>query len=97
MLTNINKTLPSFLERFNFEGKKKESRIIKTWDNLIQQSLGDKFVGQSAVQLFKNDLLIIECINSVWAQEFKFREREIIQAVNQYFRKNKIKRVKFVW
>ena len=97
MLVQINKALPSFLRRFNFEGKKKESKIAQNWDNLIQQALGNKFVGQSTIQIFKNDLLIVECLDSVWAQEFKFQEKEIIRVVNQYFGKSKIKRVKFVW
>ncbi|HHD92658.1 MAG TPA: DUF721 domain-containing protein [Candidatus Portnoybacteria bacterium] len=97
MLIEIKKTLPTFLKRINLDGKKQESNLIKNWDSLIQEILGDRFANQSVIQAFKEDLLIVECFNSVWAQEFKFREKEIIKKVNQYFRKNKINRIKFVW
>jgi len=97
MLVKLKKTLPSFWAKFNLGERKKETALIKSWDNSISKAIGGKFSGQSRILVFEKDLVVIECLNSVWAQEFKFREKKIIQWINQYFGKNKISRIKFVW
>lgn len=71
-------------------------KLQKNWEQIIEVSAGEKFKKRSKPVKIKNRTLMVDCTNSVWANEFLMRRERILKEVNGKFKKLKIEKIVFV-
>lgn len=80
-------------------GLEKNFRIIdlkNSWDELLIKAAGDKFINKSKIVNEKNEVLIVDCLNSVWANELKIREGRILEEIKKRYNGLRINKISFI-
>lgn len=72
------------------------SEFKKKWDEILIKAVGAKFINKSKVANLKNEVLIIDCLNSVWANELKMRELRILEEIKKQRSDLKISKISFI-
>lgn len=96
MLIQIKKILPAKLRRLGLEKAMRFSELQKKWDRMISQALGGHFQKKSRPLKIKNEVLLVHCLNSVWANELQMKERIILEKIRKAFRDIVVERIKFI-
>lgn len=71
-------------------------KIKDGWEEIIENSLGQKFVGKSKPLKFKNKFLMVRCRNSVWANELQIKENLVLKETKIKFKSLALERIKFM-
>jgi predicted nucleic acid-binding Zn ribbon protein len=73
------------------------AQVIAAMEEEIYKRWGDDGRRGITVKYFKQGAIAVSCTSSVWAQEIKLREKELLDAVKQKIGgKAPIERVRFV-
>lgn len=75
---------------FQFAGLKNE------WDDILEKIAGRGFKNKSKPINLKNDVLMVDCLNSVWANEFKLREARILEEIKKRKLRIKVEKISFI-
>lgn len=96
MWTSLKKIIPQAAGRLSLKEGLKESEFLNNWDNHLGKCLGDNFKKKSRPVSFKDKILVVDCLNSVWASELNLRQEKIINWLKKKLGRNKIKKIKFI-
>ena len=72
------------------------SLVVEFVTARIQEFWGIKAAEMAKVVSLKKGVLAISCINSIIAQEIKFKHNKLINATNEKFGKDTVKKLKIV-
>jgi len=75
---------------FQFNGLKNE------WDGVLEKIAGGGFKNKSKPINLKNDVLMVDCLNSVWANELKLREARILEEIKKRKIRIRVEKIRFV-
>lgn len=96
MWTSIKKIIPGKIKALGLEKEMELLKLQSGWDNLIGDFLGDKFKKKSKIIKLKNKVLFVDCLNSVWANEFQMKEVRLMKGIHGNFRASDIERIRFI-
>lgn len=96
MLTSIGKILPLKVRQLGMEEELRFKKIKDGWNEIIKDSLGEKFENKSKPLKLKNKFLTVRCKSSVWSNEFQIKEDLVLKAVKKKFRSLVLERIKFM-
>lgn len=66
------------------------------WEDILEKIAGDKFKNKSKPVNLKNEVLVVDCLNSVWANELKLRELRILEEIKKRNKQIKIEKISFI-
>jgi len=92
----ILKILSPKIKAWGLEKGFLKAQLYRQWDDLISNSLGEKFKKKSQPLKISRDTLIVSCLNPLWANEFFLQSQILLNFLEKKFPKLKIKKIKFV-
>lgn len=72
------------------------AELKNCWDDILAKIIGDKFKNKSRPINIKNEVLAVDCLNSVWAGELKLRELRILEEIKKRNNRIKIEKISFI-
>ena len=96
MWTTIKKILPFNVNKLGLGEILEFNEICNNWDKILDNFFGVRFKNKSKPVSLKNKVLIVDCLNSIWASELQLKQPKIIEAVNKKFGKDIIEKIKFI-
>jgi predicted nucleic acid-binding Zn ribbon protein len=88
----IGEILKRYLNRSGFLKKLNDYKVFLRWEDIV----GDKVAMYAKPYRIKGSTLWVVVSNSVWLQELKFLEKEIIKQIQIDLKEKKIKKIYFV-
>jgi predicted nucleic acid-binding Zn ribbon protein len=83
MLSSIGGDLQKSLNKAGIARQIEAVQVCEKWEEVIAGIFGKQVIGQSQALHFKNGTLTIAVLSPVLAQEFKFKEEEILKEINR--------------
>ena len=74
----------------------KFTQLKNNWEEILEGAVGEKFKNKSRPVGFKNNVLTVDCLNSVWANEFKLREFRVLEEIRKKQKQIKIEKIVFI-
>lgn len=96
MWTSLKKILPSKIRSWGMERAVKFYEIQQGWDDVLRGLLGPIWTKKSKPVKLTNEILFVDCLNSIWANELQIKEERILKAVREKFKKSEIERIRFI-
>lgn len=81
MFEKLGKILPSKLERPGVSGQIRAAMIVDASQKVLDEMF-DEWRGECKIKTFKEGKLHIVCTSSVYAQEIRLYEEDIMSAIN---------------
>lgn len=94
--TSIAWVIPNKIKSLGLEQIWRLVELKDDWDNILQRVAGDKFKNKSRPINLKNETLIVDCLNSIWANELRLREQRILEEIKKRSKPIKIVKISFV-
>jgi len=85
-----------FTKKTSFARQVQASLIIEFANELVKELFGKKGSEQLKVVSLKNKVITIYCTNPIIAQEIKFKQNKLINAINDKYGDNLSNRLKIV-
>ena len=89
-METINRIIEDILIELGFENLYYAGILKRNWDNVV----GNLISKVSLPEKIEKETLFIKCSNPAWKQELYFFKDEIINNINEFFKKNVIDNVK---
>lgn len=83
MLEGIGGALRQSIQRAGIVKQIEAVTICDLWEEVVCDCFGSQIKQQSQAVYFKKGVLVVAVLNAVLAQEFKFKETELIKLLNQ--------------
>ncbi|OGZ33791.1 MAG: hypothetical protein A2174_02145 [Candidatus Portnoybacteria bacterium RBG_13_41_18] len=96
MWAAIKKILPLNINKLGLGPILAFGELNIEWDNLLTGILGFNFKNVAKPVSIKNNILVVDCLNSVWASELQIHQEKIIAQVNKFFKKEPIQKIIFI-
>ena len=96
MWTPLKKIIPQAASRLRVGEGLKQGDFLNNWDQHIGTCLGEGFKKKSKPVSFKNKILVIDCLNSVWASEFNLRREKLMRWLKKKLGRDKIEKIKII-
>jgi predicted nucleic acid-binding Zn ribbon protein len=96
MWTTIKKILPFNVRKLGLGQILELNEICSGWDKILENLFGEGFKNKARPVSLKDKILIVDCMNSVWAGELQLKQSKIIQQINNIFGKELVKKIKFI-
>ena len=90
-MQHIHTAIRSFLKKSGLNNGVEQQKALKLWG----EAVGNKISKNTKPISVKNGTLLIKTTNSVWKQELQIQKTEIIKKLNNKFKKNIIKEIRF--
>ncbi len=94
MLDSIGGDLQQSLNKAGITRQIDAVRVCERWEKVISGIFGKQVTGKSQALHFKNGTLTVAVLSPVLAQEFRFKEEEILKEINEG-RKDKVRKIRF--
>lgn len=94
MLDSIGSDLQRSLNKAGITRQIDAVRVCEKWEKVIAGIFGPQVSGKSQALHFKNGTLTVAVLSPVLAQEFKFKEEEILEGINAG-RQEKVRKLRF--
>ncbi|KKT25992.1 MAG: hypothetical protein UW11_C0022G0024 [Parcubacteria group bacterium GW2011_GWA2_43_9b] len=94
--TSISWVIPKKIKQFGIERLFQFSDLKNEWDAILAKTAGDKFKNKSKPINLKNEVLVVDCLNSVWANELRLREIRILEEIKNKNSQLKINKISFI-
>lgn len=97
MWTSLKRLLPSKIRGLGLEKEIEFFNLKKNWDNVLGDTLGRGFKEKSRPEKLKNGVLVVNCLNSVWANELQMREEIILEKIKKSLAKPAlVEKIRFI-
>jgi len=96
VLIQIKKILPAKLRRLGLEKAVEFEKMRHDWDGILSAAVDPAWQKKSRPLKIKNEVLLVHCLNSVWANELQMKERIILEKIRKAFRNIVVERIKFI-
>jgi phosphopantetheine adenylyltransferase len=94
-LTSLKDLLSDSIKRAKISDQVDAIRIFEYFKKEIGEKIGERALNRLKLVSFKNGVLKISILSSALASEIKLHEQEIINNINQQFKKKVIKKLLF--
>ncbi|MDQ3098339.1 MAG: DUF721 domain-containing protein [bacterium] len=71
------------------------ARVVEVVQKNIGNILGEKAIGNVRVKNFKDGVLTLSVVSSVWAHEVRMKERKLVFNLHEILQKGTIKKVRY--
>lgn len=88
----IGDVLLSVLKRKGLASKIEENILLKLWPKAV----GPQIASKTKPDSFKNGILFVKTVSSVWVQQLHFVKQDILDKFNQLSGKQTIKEIRFL-
>lgn len=95
MLNPIGDYLKKSVNKAGVDKQVRAAQICQFWQAIVGEIFGRGVAQKSQAIRFKNGTLTIAVLNSVLAQEFKFKESEIKSGINNRAKEEIVKKIRF--
>ena len=90
-MQHIQTAIRTFLRKSGLNSGVEQQKALRLWGEIV----GNKISKNTEPISVKNGTLLIKTTNSVWKQELQIQKTEIIKKLNNKFKKNIIKEIRF--
>ncbi len=94
MLDSIGGDLQRSLNKAGIARQIEAVQVCDKWEEIISGIFGKQVAGKSQALHFKNGTLTVAVLSPVLSQEFKFKEEEILEKINEG-RQDKVRKLRF--
>jgi len=94
MLHSIGGDLQMSLNKAGISKQIDAVQVCDLWEKAISKIFGAQVSEQTQAMYFKNGTLAVAVLSPVLAQEFRFKEEEIIKEINRG-RSDKVRKIRF--
>lgn len=95
-LVQISDLLQKTLNRAGINRQVEAARICDYYHNALQKTdINKKALETSKAIYYRNNILTVAVLGSVWAQEIQMRQYLIVEEINNYFQKDIVSRIIF--
>lgn len=96
MWTAIQKIIPRKIRQLGLGTIIYLFQLQKDWEDLTVKIAGPIFVKKSKPIQLQNKILIVDCLNSVWANEFQMKEQELLREINKKYKNALVEKIRFI-
>ncbi|PJE59921.1 MAG: hypothetical protein COU85_01140 [Candidatus Portnoybacteria bacterium CG10_big_fil_rev_8_21_14_0_10_44_7] len=96
MWLSLKKIIPGTAKRLKLKESLAAGQFLTNWDQEIEGCLGDGFAQKSKPVALKNKILVVDCLNSVWAAELNLRQEKILRWIKKKLGRDKVEKIKFI-
>ena len=90
-MQHIQTAIQNFLKNSGLKSGVEQQKALKLWG----EAVGNKISKNTKPISVKNGTLLIKTTNPVWKQELQIQKTEIIKKLNNKFKRNIIKEIRF--
>lgn len=94
-LVGLNPFLNQAVNRAGIDKNIKAAGICDLWDKIIFEMFDKVFIEKCKAIRFKDGVLVVAVLGSVFAQELEMQKYEIMEAINKEIGRNIVERIKF--
>ncbi|MDD5589567.1 MAG: DUF721 domain-containing protein [Candidatus Portnoybacteria bacterium] len=94
--TALKRMLPETVQKLNLGPVLEFNQLTICWDGILAEELGEPFRKVSKPISLKNKILLVDCLNSTWAQELQFKCEPIKERANKLLQKETICQIRFI-
>jgi predicted nucleic acid-binding Zn ribbon protein len=69
--------------------------LRKRWDEIINEAIDPAFKNKSKAVSLEKNILLVDCLNTVWAAEMRFKEEKIIEKIKEKT-EIRVEKIKFI-
>ena len=91
-LQPIGEVLFSVFKKKGMASKLEENALLKIWP----QAVGAQIAAKTKPESFRNGILFVKTVSSVWVQQLHFVKQDILDKLNQLSGKPAIKEIRFL-
>lgn len=95
MWTSLNKLIYKKSKSLAFKKAIAFSDLQLKWDEIIGESIHPDFSKKSKPYKIESKTIMVDCLNSVWANEFQFKEENILNKIKEKF-ELEVEKIRFV-
>ena len=95
MLNSISGYLKKSINKAGINKQVEAAQVCQFWQEVIKDIFGRAVAEKSQAIKFKNGAITVAVLSSVLAQEFKFKEGEIMEGINKRVGYNAVRKVRF--
>ena len=95
-LEKVQNLLPRMVQRAGISRQLEASMVCEAVDKEIKRIFGDRLGGQAKALYYRENTLTLAVLNSVLAQEIRFREAEMLDFLNKRFGEGKVERIRYL-
>jgi len=96
MFVSVQKLLPAKLRNLGLKKEFDFNNLKKNWDQIIVAALGQGFENKSRPLFFEYNVLTVDCLNSVWANELRLKETLLLKILQKEFKEIKTEKIHFM-
>ncbi|MBI4709323.1 MAG: DUF721 domain-containing protein [Candidatus Portnoybacteria bacterium] len=96
MWVTLKKILPFTINKLNLGPVLEFNQLALGWDKILVELFGEVYRNKTKPVSFKDKVLIVDCLNSIWASDLQLKQIRIIQHLNQLFGKELIEKMRFI-
>ncbi|MCK5032098.1 MAG: DUF721 domain-containing protein [Calditrichia bacterium] len=89
---NIQKVLNKVLKNYSLENQVKKEQLFNNWDKIIGKELAEKC---SPIKI-ENNILFLKAKNSVWRNELKLRQNDLLNIIHENTGNKLIMNIRFI-
>lgn len=94
--TSIAWVMPKKIRTLGLEKFFQFAELKDDWDKILTRAINIKFIRKSRPINLKNETLVVDCLNSIWANELKIRELRILEEIKKTAPQIKIEKISFI-
>jgi len=95
MLNPIGEYLKKSINKAGIGKEVEAARVCQFWKTIIEKVFSREIAEKSKALRFKNGTLVVAVSSPVLAQEFRFRESEIVERLNKKSGSDIIRKIRF--
>jgi predicted nucleic acid-binding Zn ribbon protein len=95
MLTKLSSSISFQVNRLGLGKEIEAARVCAFWDKIITEKFDQTASEKSKAIRFKDKILTVAVLSSVWAQEFQYNQQDIIEKINKKFGRNIVEKIRF--
>jgi len=96
MTIQIKNLLQQSVNRAGITKEVRAAVVCNEFDKIITGIFGNKAKNKVKAQYVKNNTLTVAVLSSVWGQEIKLHEQEILEKLHNKVGQNKVERLRFL-
>lgn len=94
-LVGLKPFLNQAVNRAGIDKNIKAAGVCDLWDKIIFEMFDKVFIEKCKAIRFKDGVLVVAVLGSVFAQELEMAKYEIMEAINKEIGRNIVERIKF--
>ena len=95
MFHSIGRDLKKSINKAGISREIEAFQICESWQKVIEVIFTEEVAKKSQAIKYRNGALTVAVLNSVLAQEFKFKENEIKEEINKKAEYNAVRKIRF--